>query len=147
MPWDEFRERYSDLHLATLRVKSAIDAESRLDVAERILKPRTLGDVANSEALHHLQQQLLRGAESRFKRPRSKVTARNYMLVVTGALNWAEFMGWLPSVPKLKPVKISKIKQMKGRPLTADEFASMLKATEAVVGPVAAPSWPRWSPP
>ena len=63
------------------------------------------------------------------------------MLVVTGALNWAEFMGWLPSVPKLKPVKISKIKQMKGRPLTADEFASMLKATEAVVGPVAAPSW------
>lgn len=141
MSWEEFRERYTDLHLSTLREKSAIDAESRLDVAERILKPRTLGDVANSEALHYLQQQLLRGAESRFDRPRSKVTARNYMLVVTGALNWAAFMEWLPSVPKLKPIKIAKLKQMKGRPLTADEFAAMLKATEAVVGAVAAPSW------
>jgi integrase len=141
MLWEDFRERYTDLHLSTLREKSAVDAESRLDVAERILKPRTLGDVANSESLHYLQQQLLQGAESRFDRPRSKVTARNYMLVITGALNWAAFMEWLPSVPKLKKIKIAKMKQMKGRPLTSDEFAEMLKATESVVGSAAAPSW------
>ncbi|WP_428305853.1 tyrosine-type recombinase/integrase [Lacipirellula sp.] len=141
MLWEDFRERYTDLHLSTLREKSAVDAESRLDVAERILKPRTLGDVANSESLHYLQQQLLQGAESRFQRPRSKVTARNYMLVITGALNWAAFMEWLPSVPKLKKLKIAKMKQMKGRPLTAEEFALMLKATEAIVGAAAAPSW------
>ena len=128
MAWEDFRERYTKLHLDTLRVKSSVDAESRLDVAD-------------SEALHHLQQQLLVGVESRFSRPRSPVTARNYMLVVTGALNWAEYMGWLPSVPKLKRIKTSKMKHMKGRPLTAVEFAAMVKATEAVVGPVAAPSW------
>lgn len=141
MLWDDFRERYTDLHLSTLRVKSAIDAESRLDVAERILKPRTLGDVADSESLHYLQQQLLVGTESRFSRARSPVTASNYMLVVTGALNWAAYMGWLASVPKVKRIKTAKLKQMKGRPITAVEFATMLKAVEAVVGVVAAPSW------
>jgi hypothetical protein len=86
MMWEDFRERYTDLHLSTLREKSAVDAESRLDVAERILKPRTLGDVADSESLHYLQQQLLVGAESRFNRPRSPVTASNYMLVVSGPI-------------------------------------------------------------
>jgi hypothetical protein len=93
MLWEDFRERYTDLHLSTLREKSATDAESRLDVAERILKQRTLGDVADSESHHYLQQQLLVGAESCFNRPRSPVMASNYMLVVTGALNWAVYIG------------------------------------------------------
>lgn len=141
MAWDDFRERYSTLHLSTLRVKSSVNAESRLDVAERILKPRTLGDVANSEALHELQQKLLVGAEGKLNRPRSPVTAKNYMIVVTGALNWAVYMGWLPSVPRVKPIKTSKLKHMKGRPITAPEFTAMLKATEEVVGAAAAPSW------
>ena len=34
MPWETFRERYSTGHLANNRAKAAIDAESRIDVAE-----------------------------------------------------------------------------------------------------------------
>jgi hypothetical protein len=37
MTWDDFRERYTKVQLSQLRIKSAIDAESRLDIAERIL--------------------------------------------------------------------------------------------------------------
>src|SRR6478672_1400618 len=54
MEWADFRLRYSELQLTTLREKTILAAESRLDIAERILKPRTLADVANSEALHEL---------------------------------------------------------------------------------------------
>lgn len=71
MAWDVFRQRYYELQLST--IKSAADTESRLDICERILKPRTLGDVANSEALHELQQKLLAGAECR-QPPKARLT-------------------------------------------------------------------------
>jgi integrase len=149
MPWELFRERYTELQLNGLRDKSAIDAESRLDIAERILKPRTLADVANSEALHNLQARLLAGEESevgkkgerRPRGPRSPVTARNYVVTVLAALSWAEYMGWLPAVPKVRKLKLSKLRQMKGRPLVGEEFDRMLAAVESEVGAEAAPSW------
>lgn len=141
MPWEEFRERYRELQLSTLGEKTAVHAESRLDIAERILKPRTLGSVADSEALHELQQKLFAGAESRFDRPRSKFTVRAYMAAVLAALNWAEYMQWLPAVPKVKKVKTARLTHMKGRPITAEEFERMLDKTAEVVGDEAGDSW------
>lgn len=147
MAWDVFRQRYYELQLST--IKSAADTESRLDICERILKPRTLGDVANSEALHELQQKLLAGAECRQSpkakehvvRPRSPHTVKTNMAVVLAALRWAEYMGWLTSVPRIKRVKTTKLKQMKGRPITTEEFERMLESTEAIVGAEAKASW------
>jgi integrase len=137
------------LQLAGLREKSRIDAESRLDIAERILKPRTLANVANSEALHDLQARLLAGEESevgkkgerRPRGPRSPVTARNYIVTVLAALSWAEYMGWPPSVPKVRKLKLSKLRQMKGRPLVGEEFDRMLASVATEVGTEAAKSW------
>jgi hypothetical protein len=91
MAWEEFRARYSKVHLSGLRVKSAIDAESRLDIAQRILKPKRLSDVANAEVLHDLQARLLAGEESTRDRRRPQ-TARNYLVAVLAALNWAEYI-------------------------------------------------------
>ena len=139
MAWAEFRERYTELQLSTLREKTVGGVECRLDIAERILKPRTLGDVANGEALHELQSRLMTGDEG--KGPRAAYTVRNYMAAVVASLNWASTMGWLPVVPKLKKVKVAKLRQMKGRPLTRKEFKSMLAAVTGVVGTEAAPSW------
>jgi integrase len=141
MLWEDFRERYTALQLATLREKSAIDAESRLDIAERIVRPRLLCDLANSEVLHDLQQKLLAGAESRFKRPRSAITTHNYMATILAALSWAVYMEWLPAVPRVRKIKTAKLRQMKGRPITLEEFERMIKATDAVVGTAAAPTW------
>lgn len=140
MSWEDFRQRYSELHLSGLRVKSAVDAESRLNIAERILKPRTLADVANSEALHDLQQRLLAGDESD-RGARSRVTARNYIVTVLAALNWAKSMEWLAAVPKVRKLKIAKLRQMKGRPITGEEFDRMLAKVKEKVGDEAEASW------
>lgn len=139
MAWADFRLRYSELQLSTLREKTVDAAESRLDIAERILKPRNLADVANSEALHELQSKLLAGDEG--KGPRAAYTVRNYMAAVVASLNWASTMGWLPAVPKIRKVKVAKLRQMKGRPITRKEYKAMLAAVADVVGIEAAPSW------
>lgn len=141
MSWEVFREEYRRIQLKSLRPKSLLDAESRLDIAERIVKPRTLGDLARADVLHELQAGLLAGVQSRFDRPRSAHTVKSYMKAVIAALNWAKHQEWIESVPFVKVVKTSKLKAMKGRPITEEEFQRMLDATESVVGEVAAESW------
>ena len=141
MAWDDFREQYRVLHLATVRDSTTIHAESRLDLAERILKPKTLADVADPNALQRLQAKLLAGEQSRRKKPRSAHTVRGYMNSVLSAMNWAYLQGWLPTAPKLRKIKTPKQKAMKGRPITADEFRKMLDATAKIVGEEAADSW------
>jgi integrase len=140
MDWQEFRDRYIELKLESLRAGSAVSAESRLDIAERILKPRTLADVVNSEALHTLQAKLLAGAEGKSGK-RSKHTVKNYMATVLAALNWGCTMGWLASVPRIDKVKCSKLRHAKGRGINDKEFKAVLGAVVGVVGEDAAPSW------
>jgi len=141
MDWQAFRNRYTELQLSTIRDRSAKDCEYRLDMAERILKPHTLGEVADSEALHKLQQSLLAGVESRYGKPRSPHTVKTNMAVVMAALKWAEYMEWLPTVPRLRKIKTTRLKHMKGRPITTEEFERMLDATPDVVGAPVAESW------
>ena len=141
MDWSDFREQYRVLHLMMVRDATAIHAESRLDLAERILKPKTLGDIADPNVLQQLQAKLLAGECSRRKKPRSAHTVRGYMNSVLAALNWAWSQGWLQSAPMLRKIKTSRQKVMKGRPITADEFQKMLDATESEVGERAADSW------
>lgn len=141
MDWSDFREQYRTLHLITVRESTAIHAESRLDLAERILKPRTLGDVVHANALQQLQAKLLSGSQSRRKKPRSAHTVRGYMNSVLAALNWAYVQGWLSTPPKFHKLKTSKLKVMKGRPITEEEFQRMLEAAATIVGEEAAESW------
>ena len=144
MSWEAFRLEYTRLHLDTLRNNSSIDAESRLDIAERIIDPATLADMASREALGKLKDKLLRGAESRYDppRPRSAHTVRSHMASVMAALHWAEEeKGWLESVPKIPKVKTAKLRHMKGRPITTEEFERMLGKVAEVVGEAAAASW------
>lgn len=63
------------------------------------------------------------------------------MAAIIAALNWAVRRGWLPSVPKIDKVKTAKLRAMKGRPITAEEFERMLSCTVDVVGPESAESW------
>lgn len=141
MDWADFREQYRTLHLSTIRDNSAMHAESRLDLAERIVKPRSLGDLANPNSLQQLQARLLAGAESLRKKPRSPHTVKGYMNSVLSAVNWAYVQGWLPAPPRLRKIKVGKLKAMKGRPISANEFDELLKATPLVVGAEAAESW------
>ena len=141
MEWPDFREQYRTLHLATLRDNTAMHAESRLDLAERIMKPKTLGALADPNTLQQLQAKLLAGEQSLRKKPRSSHTVRGYMNSILAALNWAHLQGWLPTAPKIRKIKTPKLKVMKGRPITEAEFKKMLESTAGVVGDEAADSW------
>lgn len=141
MDWDLFRDKYRDLKLSRLRNRSYEAAESRLDICERIVKPKTLADMRNPETLTHLQNQLEDGVLSRRGKPRSKQTVRGYMTNVIAALNWAASMGWLESKVAFKKLKASTSDVMKGRPVTDDEFKLFRSKTEEVVGEVALESW------
>jgi len=141
MSWQDFREQYRTLQLATLRTKSQIDAENRLDIAERILKPKTLADLASTNAIQTLQEKLLNGASSLRNKPRSKHTVRGYVTAVLAALNWAYQQGWIEKPVKFRKLKVAKSRRMKGRPLTLEEFQKMLGAVSQVVGEDGAKSW------
>ena len=141
MIWSDFREQYRTLHLATVRDSTALHAESRLDLAERILKPKTLSDMADPNALQQLQAKLLSGEQSRRQKPRSHHTVKGYIGCILASLTWAHLQGWLPVAPKIRKLKTPKLKVMKGRPITEQEFEAMLNATASVVGDGVAESW------
>lgn len=141
LSWEEFRQRYSDHIAVALRSKSQIDAESRLDLCERILKPKQLREVASREALDRLQAQLLQGAASRFERPRSSSTVRYHMRSILAALNWARRKGYLQAVPDIQLISLEENDHMKGRPLVGEEIDRLLAAVPKVVGEQAAASW------
>lgn len=153
MPWEDFREQYSRIYLSTLKAPHC--AESRLDIAERIIPISKLSDLNSREALESLQAKLLAGEgqiarkgckhgqkpKPAANKPRSAHTVKSIMAAIVAALNWAVRRGWLPSVPKIDKVKTAKLKAMKGRPITTEEFERMLSCTEEVVGTKAAESW------
>jgi len=148
MSWEMFRDEYRENHLRIwLRGRSADSAESRLDIAERIIKPRTLADMASRTELMRLQRELLAGKEGRkhgeegIVRQRSKHTVKGYMAAVLAALGWACEQEWIEFVPKLKKISTAKIRAAKGRPITRAEFDRMLETVETTVGAAAAPSW------
>ena len=117
------------------------DSASRLDIATRILRPQRLCDVADREALTRLQSELLAGAESRYGRPRSRHSVKSMMATVYAALHWAETQGWLQAVPRIQLVKTAKVRSMKGRPVTAEEFERLLDKTATITGNDIAESW------
>jgi integrase len=150
MSWEDFRERYRNLILKGQRPDTIEAAEVRLDVATRILRPKRLCDMADADARHDLQVKLLEGAESwigpkdenRPRGPRSPHTVKSYMTAVLTALNWAaNEMHWLPTVPKVRKVKVSKRRKMKGRAICLEEFEKMLSKVKEVVGEDAEASW------
>ncbi|SFI79374.1 Site-specific recombinase XerD [Planctomicrobium piriforme] len=156
MPWDDFREQYRKIYLSTLRPTSAGDSESRLDIAERIVQPKILADLHSRDTLESLQAKMLAGEGQPIRprskkkgggtlpvkiRPRSPHTVKSNMASIVAALNWAARRGWLPAVPLIDKVKTSKIRAMKGRPITAKEFQRMLDETASIVGEEAAESW------
>lgn len=140
--WQWFREQYQDQELSQLRPRAAEHAETALNAAAIILNLNFLSDLASTASLTRLRNGLASGKGGRFKRPRSPHTVKSYMTDVMTALGFAKRNGWIASIPEIsKDRRTKKKKTMKGRPITPEEFDSMLKATEAEVGVDAAESW------
>ena len=140
MPWAEFRWLYTTEKLATQRKRGAECAESRLDISERIIRPKTLSDMASADAMQKLQNKLLEGAESRTGKPRAEPTVCGYMRAVRAALSWARKRGWLEALPQVQMLQLDK-GEMRGRPLVGEEVDRMLTVTPKIVGDSVADSW------
>jgi integrase len=138
MPWELFRDKYRELRLALLRDPES--AEVRLDLCDKIVSPRTLGEMARIETLDELQAKLLAGHCRQKGRsgPRSPHTVESHMRTLLAALNWAAAKGrkWIEPV-EFDVLETDDLDAMKGRPIAEAEFQKMLDATAAVcrVGP------------
>lgn len=143
--WQSFVKDYDDTELkVNTRARSREKALSVLGIADRYLKPASVGDVADKHMLKKFRTHLLTLTSKRTGDTLSKHTVKSYMATLNAALRWAEEHDYIHTVPRLKAVKASKLdSSMKGRPLTDKEFEAFLAAVPAITGEPAADSWCR----
>lgn len=132
MLWVSFRELYRE-RLRELRDRTAETIDSRLNVIERIARPRTLGDFARHETMLRVRNQLVKTSDSLH-------TARSRMSTYRAALNWAAQQNFISHVPKVPPIKTSNLKAARGRPLDDVEVSEFLIALRSITGS-RSPSW------
>lgn len=123
LSWEEFRQQYRQLK--KFRSPAALTAsEVRLDICEKVVRPRRLRDMHDTKTLTRLQAHLAM--------TRSPHTVRSYMLTLVAALNWAHKLGWLPSRATFELISTTDLETHKGRPITPAEFEAMLAAVDVV---------------
>jgi integrase len=130
--WDDF----CDLYMASksLRPKARQSARSRLAMFGREATATTLGKISHHKAIEAVQKRMVDNGLSKW-------TVKTVIDTVMTAMKWAKREGYIAEVPEITRIKTSKLKAMKGRPLTPKEIQAMLDATESVVGARAAASW------
>lgn len=131
--WEWFKTQYDEKYLSTLRPSSRDHALSRLSVCQEIAQAKTLGDMCNRDRLEAVQRGLLKS--------RKPWTVKTTFDALLAALRWADRRDWVAKVPSIDRIKTSKIKTMKGRPLSEEEFAKLLEKIPAgLVERIADPS-------
>jgi integrase len=125
--WAEFRKRYEEEHLASLKPKTAKNTQYVLDAIEQHLNPDRLIKI-NSSALSTLQSKIRATGVK-------ETTIACILRHVHAALGWAVSVGMLPAVPKMVMPKQAKGRKMKGGALVAEQFDRMLGAIEKVLFP------------
>ena len=141
IPWQVFRQRYNEQHLARLKERSDIRATGVLSMFEQICHPATLSDVTPQMRSNYPTP--LR------KNGRAENTITTHTATIRAALQWAVDLGFLRELPNSRQVARSrrgkgKASPMKGRPLTDAEFRQFLDAVPSVVGPECAAGWVRY---
>jgi len=119
--WADFRFRYEEDHVFSLRASSANDVACVLNTVERVMSPDKLSRIS--------AQWLSRFVKLRSGEGVSQATIAGDLRQLKAGLNWAKDQGYIREVPKFPKLKQArKTKAMKGRAITAEEFERMLKA-------------------
>ena len=129
MSIEEFCDEYKRLHWqgTGLRATSCDCAISRVQLVAKAAHVKTLGQLAQRDNLETAQSILLL--------THAKHTVKSYLVATISALRWAKQRPWIDTVPEIELVKTSKLKGMKGRPITGEEFDRLLAVCETQVGP------------
>lgn len=123
--WSDFRLRFEEEKLRSLAVKSRNSYNTALNRAEDILHPAKLAEL-DGPSLSRFQARL-RADDLR------EATIAAYLRHIAAALRWAYSLGMIASVPVIqKPKRARVAKQMRGRPITGEEFDRMLVACDKV---------------
>lgn len=137
MLWAEFRVRYLRQSLGGLAQATENKASTVLDSVETLMRPGTLAGLTPARISQWLADLRAGG--------RAESTINGYSKHLHAALKFAVDCGYLHEVPKFPVVKRAKTgvkaRVMKGRPITAEEFDTLLAAVPGVVGPVRAAGW------
>lgn len=135
--WADFIDRYTKQHLDSLAENSEKRALLTLDKFTDLISPLLLSDVT---AWHISRFQSLRRDAGT-----AETTIGTDMRNLRGALQWACDVDLLKVVPKFPRTKRAKTgrraKVMKGRPITEEEFQTMLKVAPEIVGEENASAW------
>lgn len=132
--WPDFRDRYETQVLPGLASGTEHKTVAIFGWVERELKPNRLQELTTAR-ISHLQARMRTAGLSEH-------TIKSHCAHLGAALRWAVSVGLLAKAPQINATKRAKASScMKGRPLAAQEFTSMLGKLPAVVGEAAAESW------
>lgn len=124
--WQEFRDRYDNEALTALATSTANRADTILDSVEEVVCPARLTDLTADKIV--VWQQYLRDGDL------SEATIKSYTGQLKAALRWAQDIGLLVDVPKIRmPQRAKGGRLMKGRPVTGEEFDRLLAAIPDVI--------------
>lgn len=134
--WDDFVERYVREKVSTLAPSSQAEIQCTLNRIKEIINPLSVGAI-DSEAIG-LFSFSLRKREYNGKLL-SPATIKKQLVNLHGILNWAFRQQIIGKVPYIEKPKVPA--EMKGRPVTGEEFDRMIDKVVSVTGIDAAPSW------
>lgn len=138
--WEQARQRYEAEALPNLSPRTAEPKAAAMNHIEAILKPRKLADVT-AERLSYFQSKL-RDQEL------ADTTIAGHLAHLGGFFAWAVSVGMIPKAPRIPKIKAArqgkgKVRFMKGRPITGEEFDRLLAAVD-VARPQDATEWRRY---
>ena len=119
--WDVFREAYEDYVASHLSPGTLEKVNASFNVIERTMKPDNVRRI-QPQWISRLQTALLNSG-------RKPTTVASYCRHLQAAMNWAAEEKLISSVPRFRKLKKArKVKLMKGRPVTGEEFDRMWDA-------------------
>ncbi len=112
-----------------------------LDTFEQIAKPELLSFAVEADTLLRFRNAFAAGKKSRFG-TRSPHTVASKMATLMAAFHWARQMGMIAGVGEITRFRAGKKKkEMRGRPISGEEFERLLAKVPNVTGDPAAETW------
>lgn len=137
--WKDFRERYQGDVASGLAQRTQELVVTTFNAVERIVDPKFLQSLS-AEQISRLQRELREPTQADWK-PVASSTIKSYLTHLKVSLNWAQRVGMIATVPSVTMPKKRAGGDMKGRPITVEEYERMLASVETVVGETVASSW------
>jgi integrase len=121
LTWDDFRLLFEEQKLPSLAVNSRGAYRVALNHVEKWLRPSRVVEV-DAASISRMQAKM-RDSGMR------ETTIATYLRHLRAALSWGHELGLVTKMPKVQmPKRARRARQMKGRPITTEEYERMVEA-------------------